>query len=140
MKNYDNEIFEKLILLVRNEDKECRKWLLDNGHRELVEWWDAVEGMEPAFQWLLKNNYPQLAATIDAMEGNDKAKVFLLASGNKELAAFSEACLGSSKALQWLISYKFKGWALLAKEISEKDKKKDKGFLGGLLNFGNPYA
>lgn len=140
MKNYDNEVFGKLILLVRNEDEECRKWLLENDHRELVEWWDAVEGMEKSFKWLLENNYRQLAASVDALEGNDKAKVFLLASGNRELAAFVEACSGSQKALQWLIGYKYNGWALLAKEIVEKEKKKDKGFLGGLFNLGNPYA
>lgn len=140
MKNYEHEVFEKLILLVRNEDAEARKWLMENDHRELAEWWDAVEGVEKSFRWLLTNNYRQLAAVVDALDGNDKAKVFLLASHNRELAAFVEACNGSQKAVQWLVSFKYNGWALLAKEIFEKEKKKDKGgFLGGLLNLGNPY-
>jgi hypothetical protein len=33
-----------------------------------------------------------------------------------------------------------RGWLLIAKEVALKEKKKDKGFLGGLLNLGNPYA
>ena len=140
MKKYENIVFEKMILLVRNEDDASRKWLIENNCRELVEFWDSIEGLESAFRWLMENNYRQLAAVTDAFDGNNKAKLFLLASGNRELAAFVEACEGSEKAFQWLVNFKYFGWALLAKEIVEKDKKKDKGFLGGLLHFGNPYA
>jgi hypothetical protein len=140
MTRYENEVFEKLILLVRNEDDTSRKWLVDNDYRELVEWWDAAEGTEKSFKWLLENNYRQLAAVVDAMDGKDQAKVFLLASNNRELAAFVEACEGSAKAVAWLLSYKYHGWVLLAKEIAEKEKKKNSGgFLGGLLNWGNPF-
>ena len=78
MKSYDKEVFEKLILFVRNEDKEAEKWLLENDCRELKEFGDACEGMEISFKWLIDNNFKQLAATVDALNGNDQAKVFLL--------------------------------------------------------------
>ena len=139
MKNYDKEVFEKLILLVRNEDEIAGKWLIDQGCRELKEFWDACDGMEKSFKWLLENGFRQLAATVDALEGNDKAKVFLLSSGNGELAAFVEATAGCQKAISWLLQFNHQGWVLVAKEFFEKENKKNKNFFSTFLNFGNPY-
>jgi hypothetical protein len=139
MKNYDKEVFEKLILFVRNEDKQAEQWLSDNGYRELKEFWDAYEGMEQSFRWLLDNGYRQLAATVDALNENDKAKVFLLSSGNRELAAFVEASTGSQKAISWLLKYNYPGWVMVAREIFEKEKKKERSFFWSFLNFGNPF-
>ncbi len=140
MKVYGHEAFEKLIHVVRTDDKDARQWLVENGYEELPQFWDAIEGVEQSFRWLFENNYKQLAAVIDAFDGNDKAKLFLLASGNRELAAFVEAVQGSGKALTWLIKFKHHGWALLAKEIFDKDNKKEKkGFFHALFNMGNPF-
>ena len=139
MKNYDKEVFEKLILLIRKEDEIAGKWLVDKGYRELKEFWDACDGMEKSFRWLLENNFRQLAATVDAINGNDKAKVFLLSSGNGELAAFVEAANGSQKAISWLLKFNHQGWVMVAKEFFEKEKKKDKNFFSTFLNFGNPF-
>jgi hypothetical protein len=139
MKSYDKEVFEKLILLVRNEDQAAGKWLIDNGYQELKEFWDACDGMERSFKWLLNNDYRQLAAAVDAINGNDKAKVFLLSSGNRELAAFVEATTGSQKAVSWLLKYDHKGWVMVAKEFFDKEKKNEKGFFSAFLNFGNPF-
>lgn len=139
MKGYDKEVYEKLILLVRNDDKEAEQWLMDNGYRELKEFWDACEGVEKSFKWLMENDYKQLAATVDALDGNDKAKVFLLTSGNRELAAFVEAAAGSQKAISFLLRFNHHGWVMVAKEFFEFDKKKNKNFFWSLLNFGNPF-
>jgi hypothetical protein len=139
MRGYDKEVFENLILLVRNNDKESEAWLIDNGYQELKEFWDACEGVEISFKWLLENGYRQLAATVDALDGNDKAKVFLLSSGNRELAAFVEATSGSQKAISWLLKYNHHGWVMVAKEFFDIDKKKEKNFIWNLLNFGNPF-
>jgi hypothetical protein len=138
MKSYENKAFEKLIILVRNENKDARAWLVENDYRELAEFWDALDGIEPAFKWLLNNNYRQLAATVDAMNGDDKAKVFLLKTGNRELAAFVEASEGSQNAVSWLLRGGHHGWVLLAKELFDRDKKKEKSFWS-LFNFGNPF-
>jgi hypothetical protein len=140
MKSYDKEVYEKLILLIRNEDKQASEWLVTNGYQELKEFWDAYEGVEKSFKWLLENNYKQLAAAVDALNGNDKAKVFLLASGNRELAAFVEATSGSQNAVSWLLKYGHHGWVLVAREFFEKNKKKEKGFFSNFLNFGNPFS
>lgn len=139
MKTYDKEVFEKLILLIRKDDKEAEQWLMDNGHQELKEFWDAIEGVEKSFKWLMDNGYKQLAATVDAFDDNDQAKVFLLSSGNRELVAFVEATRGSQKAISWLLKYQHQGWVMVAKEIFDIDKKKDKGFFWTFLNFGNPF-
>ncbi len=139
MKGYDKEVFEKFILFVRNEDKEAENWLMENDCRELKEFWDACEGIEPSFKWLFENGFKQLAATVDALDGNDKAKVFLLSSGNRELAAFVEATKGSQKAISWLLKYNHHGWVMVAKEIFEKEKKKERNFFWSFLNFGNPF-
>lgn len=140
MKNYSHETFEHLVLLVRKDDDMDREWLLNNDHRELVEFWDAIDGMENSFKWLLKNDFRQLAATVDAYNGNDKAKLVLIKSGNRELAAFIDACDGSKTAIAFLAKYDHKGWLLLAKEIFDREQKKEKkGIWGMLFNLGNPF-
>lgn len=139
MSDYDKTTFEKLIHVIRSNDKDAEKWLVDNGHRELKEFWDAYEGMEPSFKWLMENGYRHLAAVVDAMNENDKAKAFLLSSGHRELAAFVEAANGSKSAVSWLLKYKHFGWVMVAKVLFEKNKKKEKSFLWSFLNFGNPF-
>ena len=139
MKSYDKEIFEKLILLIRNNDKAAEQWLIENNCKELIEFWDACEGIEKSFKWLLDNGHKALAATVDAINENDKAKVFLLSSGNRELAAFVEASTGSQSAISWLLKNNHQGWVMVAKEIFDKEKKKDKNFFSTFLNFGNPF-
>ena len=140
MKSYSNETFEHLVLLVRKDEDIDREWLLNNDHRELVEFWDAIDGMEKSFKWLLDNNFKQLAATVDAYNGNDGAKLFLIKSGNRELGAFISACDGSQSAIAYLSKTNNKGWLLLAKEIFDKEAKKEKkGIWGTLFNLGNPF-
>ncbi len=140
MKTYSNETFEHLVLLVRKDDEFNREWLINNDYRELVEFWDAIDGMENSFKWLLENNYRQLAATVDAYNGNDKAKLFLIKSGNRELAAFISACDGNQSAISYLSKTNNKGWLLLAKEIFDKEAKKEKkGIWNTLFNLGNPF-
>ncbi len=138
MKKYDKEDFEKLILVIRNNDTESEKWLDENGVRELHEFWDAYEDVEKSFKWLMDNGYRQLAATVDALNGNDQAKVFLLSSGNRELAAFVEACSGSQQAVSWLLKGGYGGWVMVAKEIYLRNQKKEKSFWS-IFNLGNPF-
>lgn len=140
MKTYTKETFEHLVLLVRKDEEVDREWLLSNSCRELVEFFDAIEGMENSFKWLLENNYRQLAATVDGFNGNDKAKLFLVKSGNRELAAFIDACDGSKTAIAFLLKHDYKGWVMVAKEFFDKEEKKEKrGIWGMLFNLGNPF-
>jgi hypothetical protein len=138
MRKYDKEAFEKLVRVIRNDDKESEKWLDENGCRELREFWDAYEGVENSFKWLLDNGFRQLAAVVDAMNGNDQAKVFLLSSGNRELAAFVSATEGSQKAVTFLLQTHNPGWVIVAKEIFLKRKKSEKSFWS-IFNLGNPF-
>ena len=86
------------------------------------------------------NDFRQLAATVDAYNGNDKAKLFLIKSGNRELAAFISACDGNQSAIAYLSKTDHKGWLLLAKEIFDKEAKKEKkGIWSTLFNLGNPF-
>ncbi len=139
MKTYDKEVFEKLIRFIRKDDPDSAEWLMENGYRELKEFWDACEGVEKSFKWLMENGYKQLAATVDAIDGNDQAKVFLLSSGNRELAAFVDAAKGSQKAISWLLKFSHHGWVMVAKEIFDIDNKKEKSLFWSFLNFGNPF-
>lgn len=138
MKEYSAEIFKNLFELIREENEVNRKFLLQNNARELVEFWDAYEGVEASFKWLMENdNYP-LAATIDAIRESDQAKAWLLTNGHREMAAFADACEGKKQAVFWLIHNNYKGWVLVAREINQKIKKKEKS-IWGILNFGNPF-
>ena len=141
MKTYSDETFEHMVLLVRKDENLDREWLLNNNCRELVEFFDALEGMENSFKWLLENNYRQLAATVDGFNGNDKAKLFLVKTGNRDLAAFIDACDGSKSAIAYLIKQDEKGWLLLAKEFFDRQAKKEKGGIWStLFNLGNPFS
>ena len=140
MKAYDREAFNQLCILVKQEDEDARKWLMENGCRELAEFWDAIDGVEKSFSWLMENGFRPFAAAVDAISGDSKAKVWLLQSGHHEIAAFVEACNGSAAAVKWLVQHKEPGWLMVAKEISQKEKKKEKNFFQRLFSFGNPFG
>jgi hypothetical protein len=139
IKEYSDEVYTELIKLVRDDDKNSSKWLLDNNYREWVEFVNAYDGNEDSFQWLMQNGYRAFAATVDALSGTDNAKVFLVKSGHRDLIAFVDASRGNKTAVQWLIKYKFKGLIQLAHEIYVRNKKEEKKGFWGLLNFGNPF-
>ncbi len=140
MKAYSKEVFEHLILIVRKDEDVDRVWLKENGAGELVEFLEALSGVERSFKWLLENNYRQLAATVDAFNGNDNAKLFLIKSNNRELAAFVDACSKKKSAIAYLLKFGHQGWLLLAKEIFDKEEKKEKKGFWGAFNFGNPFS
>jgi len=140
MRTYDKETFARLCKLIQQEDEESRNWLMNNGYRELAEFWDAIDGVEKSFSWLMENGHRPLAAAVDAISGNDKAKVWLLQSGYRQIAAFVDACSGSASAVNWLVQNREPGWIMVAKEISQKEKKKEKNFFARLFNFGNPFS
>ena len=139
MKEYTPETYLMLITLFKDDDESSRAWLLNHGHQELVEFFNAYEGEEKAFVWLMENGHRSLAATVDAMSGNDKAKVWLIKSGNRELAAFVDACSGNKTAVAWLIRLQQKGLIRLAHEVYLRNKKNEKKGFWGFLNFGNPF-
>jgi len=140
MKNYSDEVFGRMVMIVRKDNDLDREWMINNGHRELLEFWDAIENMEGSFKWLLENNFKQLAAAVDAIHGDDKAKLFLMKCGERDLAAFVDACSGSKTAISFLLKQDQKGWLLVAKEIYDKDAKAEKGGIWGMLfNLGNPF-
>ena len=139
MKKYEPDVIMKLCAAMREEDG-AQQWLVDNGYRELSEFWDAYEKMERSFKWLLDNNHRELAALIDGLQGEEHAKVWLMKNGHPELAAVIDASDGNKTAVLWLSKSVHKAWLAVAKEIYLINKKKEKkGFLG-LFDFGNPYS
>lgn len=140
MKNYNLEIFEHLILLIRTDSDSERLWLKENNCEELSHLLDAIDNVETSFQWLLKNNYTELAAVVDGLAENSKAKLFLLRNGHPELAAFVEACFGSKTAVAFLLKNNYKGWVMVAKEIFDRDQLKEKKSFWGLFSLGNPFG
>ncbi len=139
MKYYPEEAYDKLILLIKDEDKESRQWLISHDMREWVEFWDAYEGIEKSFKWLMENGFRHLAATIDSASGQETAKVWLLRSGHRELAAFTDAISGNKTAISWLIRLNQKGLIRLAHELYLHKKKNEKKGIWSFLNFGNPF-
>lgn len=140
MISYPTAAWEQLLVLVRDEDADAREWLHEQGYRELAEFWDAIEGVERSFKWLMENGFLHFAATVDALNENDHAKVWLLQNGYRELAAFVDACADKKSAVMFLIKAGQKGLVLVAREITLKEKKKQKNFLWGFLNLGNPFS
>ena len=56
MKEYPISVLRKLSAAIRDEEG-AQKWLVDNGYRELSEFWDAYENVEKSFQWLKDNGF-----------------------------------------------------------------------------------
>ena len=139
MKQYDTEELRMLEGAIRDEEG-AQKWLMENGFRELAEFWEAYGDVEKSFQWLKNNGYVHFAALVNAMSGNEKAKVWLIRHGFATLAAFSDAAEGNQSAVSLLLKTDEKGWVGVAKAIFEYNKKKEKKGFWNIFNFGNPYS
>jgi len=139
MNEYNPAAFLKLCALIRGEEG-AQEWLMDNGHRELSEFWDALENVEKSFKWLLENNQRELAALVDAFHGNDNAKLWLIKNGYRELAAVIDASDGNKTAVEWLLKSGNKGWLMVAREIYLWNKKNEKKGFWKLFDFGNPFS
>ena len=138
MKTYDLPVLLKLCAFIR-EEPGAQQWLMDNGCRELSEFWDAVEHVEKSFKWLLDNDHRELAAMVDGIHGDEHAKVFLIRSGHRELAAFVDASEGNKTALLWLNKFNHTPWLAVAREIYLWNKKKEKKGFWKIFDFGNPF-
>ena len=138
MREYSEEVFEKLCAAVR-EEKDIQSWFTGNGYAELWEFWNAIDGDENSFRWLMKNHHPELAAVVDSMNGNDQAKKWLIMNRYRELASFVDAADGSQPAVTFLLQQKQDGWVNFAKAIYQKNQKQEKNFFRSIFNFGNPY-
>jgi len=55
MNEYDSTALLKLCALIRGEE-DAQQWLVDNGYRELSEFWDAVENLESLLSGCLKQS------------------------------------------------------------------------------------
>lgn len=137
MKHYPVEALSHLAAAIRDE-KGAQQWLVDNGYRELSEFWDAYVGIEKSFKWLLASGFRHFAATVDAASGNDQAKLWLIKSGYRELSAIVDASEGNKVAVAFLLNSDYKDWVGITHEIFEYNKRKKKGFWN-ILNFGNPF-
>lgn len=138
MKKYELQVLLKLCSTIR-EDAAAKLWLIENGYRELSEFWDACEHSEKSFQWLLENNHRELAAMVDGLHGDDKAKLFLIKNGHRELAVFIDAAEGNKSAVQWLLKFKHQHWLAVAREIYVSNKKNEPKGFWSILNIGNPF-
>jgi hypothetical protein len=138
MRTYEIAPLLKLCALIRDE-KNAREWLMENGYRELAEFWDAYENVEKSFQWLMQNNHRELAALVDAFHGEDHAKVWLLKNGYRELGALLDASEGNKVAVLFLLKSGNKGWLAVARELYVWNKKNQKKGFWSIFDFGNPF-
>lgn len=138
MREYKIPELLKLCAFIRNEEGS-QQWLIDNGFRELSEFWDAFENVEKSFKWLIENNHRELAATVDGLHGKDQAKAWLIKSDHRELAALIDASDGNKTAVLFLLKAGFKPWLAVAREIYLWNKKNQKKGFWSIFDFGNPF-
>ena len=139
MKEYESVALKKLCAAIRGEEG-AQQWLLENGYRELSEFWDAYQDDEKSFQWLKGNGYIHFAALVDAMSGKDSAKAWLLVNRFVVLGILVDAAAGNKSAVESLLKAGERGWALVAKEIFDWERKKNKKGIWNIFNLGNPYG
>ena len=136
MKEYEPIALKKLSAHLKKEEG-ASEWLIENGYRELPEFWDAVSGIEKSFQWLKSNGFVHFAAMADALHGNAKARAWLIQHGFRELAAVSDAADGNKIAVALLLKLQEPDWLNVAKAMYDFFKKKEKR---SIFNFGNPFG
>jgi hypothetical protein len=136
MKEYDPIVLKKFSALIKKEEG-AQEWLVENGYRELQEFWDAVLGIEKSFQWLKTNGFVHFAAMTDAIHGNAQARAWLIQHGYRILAAVSDAAEGNKIAVALLLKLRETDWLNVAKTMYDFFKKKEKK---SIFNFGNPFS
>lgn len=100
-------------------NKDLRKWLLENGYKELGMFVYALRNKDDAKDWLMKNGSEHLAATISGAEGNKGAVEWLEKYKFDILAKTAMVGDGDEAAFKWLVKNGHREMAMVAKNIQQ---------------------
>lgn len=122
-KVYNGETIRRMTMLFQPRATEHFNWLIEKGHRELVEVVAFIKtGKEISFKWLLDNQFFEVAAFGNAVRGDKNAFRWLMQNKSLFWASTANAINKDKQAMAWLIAHNFVVYAELAAAIIEWEK------------------
>jgi hypothetical protein len=130
-KVYNGEAIRRMTLLFQPRSTEHFNWLIEKGHRELVEVVEFIKtGKEISFKWLIENQYFEVAAFGNAVRGDKNAFRWLMQNKSLFWASTANAINKDKEAMAWLRAHNFIVYADLAAAIIEWEKFDNDDFSG----------
>jgi len=130
-KVYNGETIRRMTQLFHPRNTEHFNWLLEKGHRELVEVVEFIRsGKEMSFKWLIDNQFFEIAAFGNAVRGDKNAFRWLMQNKSPFWAATANAANKDKDAMAWLRAHNFIVYAELAATIVEWEKYENDDFGG----------
>lgn len=130
-KQYNGETIRRMTALFQPQATSHFNWLIEKGHRELVEAAELIKsGKEMSFKWLVDNQFFEVAAFANAIRGDKNAFRWLMQNKSLFWAATANAVNKDKDAMAWLIAHNFTVYADLAKAIIEWEKYDNDDFAG----------
>ncbi len=124
---------KEIIMLAASlgENKKAKKWLHEN-RIELSALSDAfINNSKKPLDWLESHRFLPLVAFYYAFIGNNEAFNYLVRSKRYEFAAVVGITRNDQKAFQWILKYRMKHYAHLAKAlISIDERNRELGLVG----------
>lgn len=130
-KVYNGEAIRRMTLLFQPRPTEHFNWLIEKGHRELVEVVEFIKsGKEISFKWMIENQHFEVAAFGNAVRGDKNAFRWLMQNKSVFWAATANAANKDKDAMAWLRAHNFIVYAELAMAIVEWEKFDNDDFSG----------
>ena len=106
-------------------------WLMEKGHRELIEAAEFIKsGRQISFKWLIDNQHFEAAAFANAVRGDKNAFRWLMQNKSIFWAATANAANKDKEAMAWLKHHNFIVYAELAQAIIDFENTSNDDFSG----------
>ena len=130
-KQYNGEAIRKMTQLFQPHATAHFNWLIEKGHRELVEAVEFIKsGKDMSFRWMIDNQFFEVAAFANAVRGDKNAFRWLMQNKSVFWAATANAANKDKEAMGWLKAHHFDVYAELAMAIVEWEKFDNDDFSG----------
>ena len=130
-KVYHGDAIQRMTLLFQPNATPHFNWLMEKGHRELVEAVEFIKsGKEISFKWMIDNQFFEVAAFANAVRGDKNAFRWLMQHKSVFWAATANAANKDKDAMAWLRGHQLIVYAELAMAIIEWDKFDNDDFSG----------
>src|ERR1044071_3283355 len=107
-KQYNGEAIKHMTALFQPHSTTHYNWLIEKGHRELVEAVEFIKtGKDISFKWIIDNHFFEVGAFANAIRGDKNAFRWLMQNKSIFWAATANAANKDKEAMAWLIAHNF---------------------------------
>lgn len=130
-KVYHGDVIRRMTMLFSTDSTPHFNWLIEKGHRELIEAVELIKnGKQESFKWLIDNKHFEVAAFANAVRGDKNAFRWLMNNKSVFWAATANAVNKDKQAMAWLRHNNFIVYADLAQAIIEWESLDNDDFSG----------